>query len=157
MRRILSFVSVLTVGVLGPWMLPPLAEADTVWTPGVLVSAPDLLADPDDWIGPVHSFPEDGYPCGSASVESTSLVKMAGDYVYVKDTCKDGRSAVARITGQEDGHWHTRICRNAYGKGTWARCNYDWLEDPEKYLASGVYNGDTGYLHFGTSWMFENG
>lgn len=120
----------------------PGAHADTVWQVGVEVSNPGTTD------GEVNSFPEDGYPCDSGgSVEATAAVKLAGDYIFVKDTCKDGRSAIARITGQEDGHFHTRICRNKLGKGTWVRCNFDWPEKPMKYLAAGVYNADTGYMH----------
>ena len=146
MRRSLTLVGAVCVWVVATTVLAPSAQADTVWQSGIKVGTPSLMQG-NDWVGPVHSFPASGRPCGSNSVESTAVVKTTGDYVFVKDTCADGRSAIARITGNEKGHWHTRYCRNAHGIGSWARCKFEWPEAPQKHLAAGVYNGSTGYLH----------
>ena len=73
-------------------------------------------------------------------------------YIYVKDTCPDGRSAVARFTPIENANFDTRICRNSSGNGTWVRCNFDWPEHVTACFQGGVYNADTGFLKFDVSW-----
>lgn len=124
------------------------ASAHTVWRKGSAVAQPNLLQ--GSWVGPVYGFPGNGRPCKSGgTTESRVVVKPYGDYVFVKDTCRDGRSAVALISGKaSDGHFHKRICRNARGVGKWVRCNYNWPENRTKNIVAGVYNGSTGYTHF---------
>lgn len=145
-------LSVILLGVL----TAPSAGADTVWTSGSASSAPDYSK--GNWVGPVAGFPEDGKPCGNGdSADSFVSVKTYGDYVYVQDSCKDGRSAIAMISGHEGGHFHKRMCRNSQGYGTWVRCNYDWPEDITKNVVAGTHDGSTNdtYLYYGSAQTFR--
>jgi hypothetical protein len=45
-----------------------------------------------------------------------------GEWIYVRDKKADGRSAYGEIDGRD------RVCRNPYGQGAWARCNYSFRE-----------------------------
>lgn len=45
-----------------------------------------------------------------------------GEWLYVKDVAKDGRSAYGQIASRD------RHCRNPYGRGTWVKCNYSFRE-----------------------------
>ncbi len=66
--------------------------------------------------------------CADTSA-SNSHVKVCyqatGDYLYVKDDAKDGRSAYGSFTWPDN----KDTCRNPYGNGTWVRCNYDLPEN----------------------------
>ncbi|MGH3648116.1 MAG: hypothetical protein ACRDTM_13205 [Micromonosporaceae bacterium] len=68
-------------------------------------------------------------------------IKWEGDYVYVKDKVSDGRSAVAEVYGPVS-TWEPRslYCRNPYGTGTWARCNFDWPENNYYDLVAYTFN-----------------
>ena len=143
MRRLILVVAAAMGAII---LLAPYAVADTVWQKGTQV--PESAVSFDFF---TYSWPEDR-PCDPNGMEAVVAVKLVGDYVYVYDDCKDGRSAIAAITGHEDGHFHKRYCRNLHGKGTWARCNFDWPEGSAKNLIGGSYNGDTGDLH----WSYGN-
>jgi hypothetical protein len=128
--------------VLGTFVSP--AQAESIWKTGDQVGAPNWT----EWDPPAfavsYDTPSDGSQpkCGPDSVV---FVKRAGDYLFVKDTCKDGRSAVGRVSWSPNEY---RTCRNPYGRGTWARCNFDWPENEAKVAVGGVYNGSTGFRDF---------
>jgi hypothetical protein len=65
-------------------------------------------------------------------------VKYDGDYVYVRDGQADGHAAIGKIVAME-GSVSTRYCRNPYGYGTWARCNFDWSESGVKVVYGGYF------------------
>jgi hypothetical protein len=72
-----------------------------------------------------EAAPPAGSACSGDDNRVNSCFTHNGDVFWVKDTEKDGRSAVAR--------WQTRdgrtgYCRNAKGFGTWQQCNYDFKE-----------------------------
>lgn len=142
------------------------AYADTKWQTGVKVS---------------HSF-HGGWP-GSETVGNKASscgyvayaeVQTDGDYVYVRDECKDGLSAVAkvRIYTKDGSAYDDRICRNSEGVNTWVKCNFNWIESSSdmctwddgvkcgnKALIVGVYDGDGGgdpYWDHGTSIWFSD-
>jgi hypothetical protein len=63
-------------------------------------------------------------------------VRYDGDVVYVKDGASDSNSALGMVyTSSGVSH---RICRNPYGAGTWARCDFDWAENADH----DVYGGE---------------
>lgn len=113
--------------------LHPCSTAE--WNAGSKSGAPKW-SDGAHWTEQVLSYRK----CG---VDAKAVIREEGDWVYVMDTCADGRSAV--------GYWqmtHSKrhgYCRNKRGAGKWVRCNKNW---PEKRmtLMAGVYNGSTGYL-----------
>lgn len=118
--------------------MPSAHAAETWWKVGTKISNPPFQ-DVAGW-----TFAP-ACPGSSGQEVSTAGVKLAGDLIYVLDGCKDGKSAVARVTvnsGPDAGD--KRICRNSYGVGSWARCDWDWPEDPVKNLTAGTYDGDTG-------------
>ena len=88
-----------------------------------------------------------GPPAGSRCSGDDNYVDVCftqnGDDVWVKDTEKDGRSAVAvwRTRGGGSGQ-----CRNAGGYGTWKRCDYNFAEclsgGANNYIAWNNYTYD---------------
>ncbi|MEV4756327.1 hypothetical protein AB0J86_14605 [Micromonospora sp. NPDC049559] len=75
---------------------------------------------------------EVGLPQGQCMGANTAYastqicVDYYGDYVYVRDGRSDGYAAIGYV-GSDEGIL-TRFCRNNHGYGTWARCNFDWVE-----------------------------
>ncbi|MET8908018.1 hypothetical protein [Micromonospora sp. NPDC004551] len=65
-------------------------------------------------------------------------VRYDGDYVYVRDGQADGHAAIGEIAGG-DGNIITRLCRNPFGYGTWAKCNFDWTESGTKFVTGGYF------------------
>ena len=117
----------------------------TTWQTGVKVSSPVgretwIIGSPDAWAWSNLTR------CGDW--ESRAWVRRTGDYVYLKDECADGRSAVAQVTFPYNGTNYHRMCRNSHGNGTWARCNFNWPEGPMKQLTAGSNNQSTGYKHW---------
>jgi hypothetical protein len=133
----------------------PSAQAATTWQSGVKVGTPSLIS----WPGVVPIV--DSYN-GTAKcdygTDASAAIKLVGDYMYVRDDCADGRSAVGMVSYAQGGETVKRICRNAHGNNTWARCNFDWPESAVKQFTAGVYNGSTGYLSwdFGRSIYFRD-
>lgn len=130
------------------------AWAATTWKTGVASGPPRF--------GTNHTVSVDAAMYGSAAKGCHSGATVAigalegkGDYIWVKDTCADGRSAVARFKPVEGstGETATRICRNNRGVGKWAKCNFDWPEHTTACLHAGVYDGDTGFLKFDVNWQ----
>jgi hypothetical protein len=106
--------------------------AATIWQTGVRVS--ELGS------GVTQITTQNGTVCTTLT---TAAVKAVGDYVYVRDLCADGKSAVGRVwspTGATD----VRICRNSLGAGTWARCDFDWPEGIRLGISAGTYDANTG-------------
>lgn len=69
----------------------------------------------------------------------TSCVRYSGDVIWVKDTAADGHSAVAQVTTNTSPQV-TRICRNRFGAGSWAKCNWDWPEAHAHFWAIVEFN-----------------
>lgn len=92
--------------------------------------------------------------CLTSSDYGTEVcIRYDGDYVYVKDGAADGNAALARVHSNEG--VADRYCRNPYGVGTWARCNFDWVEDTNKLVLGGIrFN----YAEYGMDglWNFSN-
>lgn len=125
------------------------AWAATTWQTGVASGSPV--------VGTNYTISVDAAMYGSAASGCHSGATVAigalegkGDYIWVKDTCKDHRSAVARFKPVEGsaGKTATRICRNTRGAGKWVKCNFNWPEHTTACLNAGVYNGNTGFLKF---------
>ena len=118
-------------------------------------------------------------PCGDGgSWVAYAEVKTDGDYTYVSDTCRDGKSAVAKVIVYNNDRTirSQKVCRNPHGNRTTARCNWDWVEsdsntyclpEPPEYdgtrcgnkaLIAGTLDADTGkvYWDHGTSIMFKD-
>jgi hypothetical protein len=79
--------------------------------------------------------------CMSAGAQdhyTTICVDYSGDYVYVHDGQADGHSAIGFV-GSNNGSVNSRYCRNNHGYNTWARCNFDWVEDT-------AHSAHAGYL-----------
>jgi hypothetical protein len=74
--------------------------------------------------------------CDTAGDLTEVCVRYDGDVVYVKDGETDSHSALGMINASSG--VPTRICRNPYGSGTWARCDFDWEETAHK----DVYGGE---------------
>lgn len=74
--------------------------------------------------------------CETAADLTEVCVRYDGDVVYVKDGATDSHSAIGMISTSSG--VPTRICRNPYGNGTWARCDFDWVEDANH----DVYGGE---------------
>lgn len=99
-----------------------------------------------EWNNAVASSgPSGSYACISTT-GSKVCYKADGDKIYVKDTKKDGFSAVMRWY-TDYGRWGT--CRNKLGYGKWGVCDKNFAEYDSNgdhywlnYRAS-RYNGDT--------------
>jgi hypothetical protein len=153
-------------------LIPSAAEAVT-WDNGTKVSHDYHMS---SWPN-TDTVGNKAVGCGHVSYVE---VKKDGDYTFVKDQCADGRSATAQVIvyNKDQSIRSRKYCRNSHGAGTWARCNFDWVEsdsgfcmptDPSsgtgtgfecgnKVLIAGTYDGDTGdtWWDHGTSIMFED-
>lgn len=124
------------------------ASADSWWQTGDKVSHDYHF----DWPN-TSGFCGDGEgEPGSSYVE----VRKSDDTVWVKDICADGMSATAKVTTYDEaGHdVRHRKCRNPYGKGTWAKCDFNWEDNDAtgKALTPGVYDGESGYEFWDYGW-----
>ncbi|GGM53642.1 hypothetical protein GCM10011608_43170 [Micromonospora sonchi] len=81
-------------------------------------------------------------------------VKYDGDYVYVRDGQADGHAAVAEISGG-NGDIRNRFCRNPYGYGTWAKCNFNWTESGTKWVAGGYFANRNQFIA-NSLWRFSD-
>lgn len=72
----------------------------------------------------------------AAHHKTSVCVDYSGDYVYVYDGQSDGYAAMAEVYTTR-GTINTRLCRNNHGYGTWARCNFDWVEDATHFADAG--------------------
>jgi len=85
---------------------------------------------------------------------TTVCIKYDGDIVYVRDGAADGDSALGEIYSNA-GSIRQRICRNPYSAGTWARCNFDWVEATTHTVYGGVrFTNDTWAIQY--LWDFSN-
>ncbi len=82
---------------------------------------------------------EDGTMCRSYGADEppvqaryepdvTVCVRKYDDLVFVKDMAADGHGAIGRVTRISPTPI-LRNCRNPYGGGSWARCDWEWGED----------------------------
>jgi hypothetical protein len=86
---------------------------------------------------------------------STSVcVDYVGDYVYVRDGEADTFAAMGFVSTDE-GEIRGRHCRNNHGYGTWARCDFDWVESAGKMVLGG-YKGGYTRIYDTYLWEFEN-
>ncbi|TDD80749.1 hypothetical protein E1293_20115 [Actinomadura darangshiensis] len=72
---------------------------------------------------------------------STACFETYGDKFYVKDTKKDGYSAVAVWATS---YGRKGVCRNSLGSGKWGVCNYNMKEGKGIAWLAERYNGNTG-------------
>lgn len=82
---------------------------------------------------------------GSDDQRIEVCVRKYGDYIFVRDKETDGWGAVA-IVSRRDFGGYVRKCRNPYGAGTWARCNFNWSEGHRWWV-----RGDE-YRHSDNTW-----
>lgn len=165
-RRKPGAAAAVIASVLAVIAIPAAAYAGTnVWQDGVQVSH-SLQG------GPSTETVGDRAVAGCGYVAQAEVQK-SGDYVFVADFCADGRSAVAkvRIYNKSGSDYDDKVCRNKSGKGTWVRCNWDWIETNSemctwddgvkcgnKALIVGTYDAQTGatYWDHGTSIWFSD-
>jgi hypothetical protein len=80
-------------------------------------------------------------------------IKMGGDYLWVRDDCKDGYSAIAIWRDGKTGKEF--ICRNKEGKGKVVRCKFNWPERDGSFIG-GVADGLTvKYRDHGSSLLMD--
>ncbi|WP_187284700.1 hypothetical protein [Streptomyces sp. uw30] len=68
-----------------------------------------------------------------------SCFKPEGDLLYIKDTVKDGYSAVAEWGYPDGSNGRTGSCVNKLGSGNWGVCNKDFTEGRFLELTSATY------------------
>lgn len=115
------------------------ANAGTTWKKGLHVTHSY------HWDNP-HADSWGGGDCWGGGLDSWADVHKKGDYTYVRDMCKDGKSAVVMVyVYDSDGSVKSRkVCRNPYGVKQWAKCDWNWSENGQKELVAGTYDADTG-------------
>ncbi|WP_344922359.1 hypothetical protein [Plantactinospora mayteni] len=119
---------------------PTSAMADESWYDDCVAYASSVCQTGVQVGGPAG---EDECATASADMHYTRVcINFDGDYVYVKDGKEDTHSAIAAVTGGT-GSVTGRYCRNPYGNGTWARCNFDWTESGEKRVYGGYRVSDS--------------
>lgn len=147
MNKIRTFGVVVLTALLVSLNTTEATAASAIWQKGVKLSeVPHFALMDDAWPIDGAMYGEDAKGCHSGATVSSAVVKRVGDYIYVKDTCGDGRSAIARMKAMNDDSISPRICRNSSGQGTWVRCNFNWPESTDYCFAAGVYDGDTGFF-----------
>jgi hypothetical protein len=82
-------------------------------------------------------------------------INYDGDIVYVLDGVSDGHSAVGAVSTPDAGEVSGRWCRNPHGVATWAKCNFDWVEDTKKTVYGGV-RIDNDSVSYTQLWTFNN-
>jgi hypothetical protein len=87
-----------------------------------------------------------------ATHNTTVCIAYNGDVVYVLDGDSDGNSALGRVDTPDAGSVRFRYCRNPYSAGTWARCNFDWVEATNHIVYGGVRYTSTSW---GISYLWE--
>lgn len=133
-RRIF-FASLLAVGLTCALITPGQAASNLEINYGKVVPYPGLSsnvtasnATPEAWVG----------------------VRAYGDYIYVMDRKRDGRSAV--------GFWHDTdgdragVCRNIHGAGTTIRCNKNFPENHVFAMHIGTARGSE--ITYGSFWEY---
>ena len=80
-------------------------------------------------------------------------IKIDGNIVYVLDGASDGNSALGIVETPYAGSISLRHCRNPYSAGTWARCNFDWVERTEHWVHGGARITNAEY-EYETLWKF---
>jgi len=82
-------------------------------------------------------------------------INYNGDYVYVYDGDADGHSSLGAVSTPDAGSLTGRWCRNTHGYGSWAVCNFNWVEDTTHYVYGGIrYDSDS--LWYTLLWKFSN-
>lgn len=131
----------LILSTLFPIFVAAPANAATYWLVGVEVSGI-----PSGTWGPVWGRNGRDTDClYDTGWGGRGVIKHDGDYMYVRDMCADGASTLMQLTilsGSGTGDHY--ICRNKHGKGSWARCNFDWPENRLIQVSIGFYDAQTG-------------
>jgi hypothetical protein len=119
----------------------------------------------NDWVTcqtgvQVAGPPSSGGDCGTAGSDSGRTVVCVvydGESVYVKDGMADGYAAMARISYEnvDVDSKNIRFCRNNYGNGSWARCNFDWNEGVTKSVDGGYKQSYEGFIITDYLWSFS--
>lgn len=84
-------------------------------------------------------------------------IVLDGDYIYVKDTCPDGLTALGIFQYTVGTTGYRLRCRNPHGAGTVARCNFNWPEKGTKAFYAGFQNGRNGTITQGNATHFVGG
>lgn len=81
-------------------------------------------------------------------------INYNGDIMFVRDGNGDGHSAMGLAIASSG--VSERWCRNPHGNGTWAKCNFNWVETAQKDIYGGVRinSGDARVTYL---WSFING
>ena len=86
---------------------------------------------------------------------TTVCINYDGDYVYVYDGDADGHSSLGAVSTPDAGSLTGRWCRNTHGYGSWAKCNFNWVEDTKHYVYGGIrYDHDS--LWYTLLWTFSS-
>lgn len=120
--RFCRVVGLMTSLVVMITVLASPAQADTVTSYGISSNRNMTVRD----IGPVGYTADSG--CYPGRSRGSGFVVLAGDYVYVRDDCRDGRAVKAVVMWTRSGIDYRRNCVNKTGYGTQVRCNFDWPE-----------------------------
>jgi hypothetical protein len=129
--------------------LQPSAYAATTWSAGTQITSLPFG----------HDYPlvEGFFSVCNDGVAVVGMVKLAGDYLYVRDNCRDGKSAVVqwRRADAPDRRWN---CRNSHGYMTVVRCNFDWAE-VNGILIPGIADGTSNLAldHGNSVWLTQSG
>jgi hypothetical protein len=93
--------------------------------------------------GTLSSFPDtNADTCWLWRVDVKGCEKDYGDYIWTKDDRADYRSMVL-VTKRSDELGYIRACRNRFGSGTWAECNFDWEEGFYWFVEAWTFNANT--------------
>jgi len=92
---------------------------------------------------------------GAVGHQTSVCVRYDGDHVYVRDGQADGHAAIAEITTLDDGNIYAVYCRNPFGYGSWATCNFDWAETGSKDVSGGYFE-NRNQLAADYLWRFSN-
>ncbi len=97
-----------------------------------------------EWNDAVAGTPPSGMPSVSITGADTRF-RGKGDEWWVKDTSRDGYSAVARWWNYlADGTLHRQgACKNSMGYGDWGICNKDYSESSTVLWTACLYDGGT--------------
>jgi len=104
-----------------------LAATLTMITVMTVLGSPTAAASKPIDVGPVSS----GWvtECGDwGGTRGMTYVTLAGDYVTVRDRCRDGRGVKGMVTMRRNDLIYTYTCPNLNGYGTEVVCNFDWYE-----------------------------
>ena len=148
-RRLARTVVVMTAATSTLLAIQTSAQAATSWSTGTQVSSLPFH----------HGYPtvEGFFSACNDGTAVVGMVRLDGDYLYVRDNCRDGKSAILqwRVANSPDRRWN---CRNSRGYMTVVRCNFDWPENTG-ILIPGIANGTSNLAldHGNSIWLNQRG